>query len=199
MSYSPCRLLVVLLLGVSISAQIPGSVQPSDDSGGTLAGQNVKPTHKDAAIAKRDFVKKLRVDVLGNPNAEYGLGDMNSGVSNALACPICSPRFPSARVRPAVPAFGTKVTWSVAKGRVEVFAKAGGINAWRPDNVVIDAHRSTSFNDVWLLQSVSGARIALDRQKHLWLGAEAGYFQSVGANQRKWSAATFSLTYEFGR
>jgi hypothetical protein len=192
-------LCVGLLFGLWSSAQTLEADHSPGNAASEPAGQKAQQDRKYKPAAKRDFLKNLTLDVVRNLGNEYGLGNMNSGVSNGLACPICSFRFPSARVRPAVPAFGGTVTWGLAGHRLELFARMGGLNAWRPDNIVIDAHRSTSFNDVWLLQSASGVRIALDRGKHLWLGAEAGYFQTLGADQRKWSAATVSLTYQFGQ
>ena len=152
-----------------------------------------------------DILKHLTIESFGVGLSYRGQGlesspRLSSGplTPEGFECPRCLIRPPMDRYRSTLPPFGAQLTLRLWSDRAQIFGRFGGVNAWKPDHTIIDAHRGSSFNDAWLIQSVFGARVALDRNKHIWLGMEVGYFKSLGADQRRWHSERVTATYLFG-
>ena len=88
------------------------------------------------------------------------------------------------RSRYTLPPFGAQSTLAFWQDRVGLFAGYGGVNAWKPDNSIMDLadpdgqkpasgfgkfRRDTSFNDAWLSQNWFGGKFALDHDQRVWL------------------------------
>ena len=84
-------------------------------------------------------------------------------------------------------------------GRAVLFAGMGGENFWEPDNTTIDHFPDRSFNHAWLMQGVGGGRVAIDKDRHIWLGTAGRYLQSYGVRKGKWGSLGGSATFLFGK
>jgi hypothetical protein len=58
-----------------------------------------------------------------------------------------------------------------------------------PDNTTIDHFPDRSFNDAWLMQGVGGGRVAIGKDRHIWLGTAGRYLQSYGVRKREMGLA----------
>jgi len=74
------------------------------------------------------------------------------------------------RMRHTLAPFGVFATRNRMDGRAVLFAGMGGENFWEPDNTTIDHFPDRSFNYAWLMQGVGGGRVAIDKDRHIWLG-----------------------------
>jgi hypothetical protein len=153
-----------------------------------------------------DFLKDLTIESFGYSSAEVGEGfefpfrlSDGPGTAYGLECPLCTIRPAGMeRRRHSLPAFGFRAILSVFGGRAEFYLGYGGINAWRSDNTLILERRSSSFNDAWLVQTSGGARLAIDKQRHLWLGTAGRYLQNFGDGRKHWNTFGGSATFQFG-
>jgi hypothetical protein len=151
------------------------------------------------------FVKNLTIESFGFGPLPTGQGfefpvRLTEGAfpSNGLECPRCLTRPTSDRTRFTLPPFGAQATLSLWHDRAQLFTGFGGINAWKPDNTLIEPNRrGTSFNDAWLLQSWAGGRVAVDRSKHLWFGAAGRYLSNFGEGKKHWNSFGGSATFQF--
>lgn len=180
---------------------------PLDSVRKSEAIADVKPK----ANAKADFVRKLTVESFGYSLAPTGPGyesaiRLSAGpfTDHGLECPRCIIRPSMERRRYTLPPFGSIATLKLADGRVNLFTGVGGINAWKPDNAIIDVdgngfRRNSSFNDAWLVQGSAGANVAVDKGRRLWLGAAGRYLQNYGAGRRHWNTLGGSATILLGR
>ena len=153
-----------------------------------------------------DFLKNLTIESFGYYPAPTGEGfefpfrlSDGPGTAYGLECPLCTVR-PAAmeRTRYSLPAFGSEATLGTFGDRGELYLGYGGINAWRSDNTLILERRSSSFNDAWLVQTSAGARLALDKEKHFWLGTAGRYLQNFGDGKKHWNTFGGSATFQFG-
>jgi hypothetical protein len=124
--------------------------------------------------------------------------------AHGLQCPFCVIRPTMERARYSLPEFGATGTLSFWNGRAALFAQIGGVNAWKPDGVRIQAARhggfSTSSNDAWLVQGAAGVRVAVDPGRHVWLGGESRYLRNFGPDNRvHWNSYSGGATFVFGR
>lgn len=153
------------------------------------------------------FVKNLTIESFGFSAQATGQGfefplRLTDGAfaSYGLECPFCITRPTSDRTRFTLPPFGAQATLSLWHDRAELFTGFGGINAWRPDNTLIQPNRrGSSFNDAWLAQSGAGARVAVDRNRRIWFGAAGRYLSNFGEGKKHWNtfggSATFQLSH----
>lgn len=120
-----------------------------------------------------------------------------------LECPRCLIRSPINRTRYSLPAFGAQGTLHLWHDRTQIVGGFGGINGWRADNTGLETgalsyRRDSSFNDAWLLQFYAGTRVALDRGKHVWIGAHVDHVDNLGNDgPRSWNTLIFSLSFVF--
>jgi hypothetical protein len=155
----------------------------------------------------RDFLKNLSIESFGVNGSPTGPGYDSPGkfstsvpfTSHDFECPRCITRPSMERMRYTLPAFGSVLTLKMMNGRAELFTGIGGINAWKPDNTTIEPRRDRSFNDAWLVQGVAGARIAVDKDRHFWLGGATRYVRNYGAGRTHWNSLGGSATFQFGK
>ncbi len=103
------------------------------------------------------------------------------------------------RTRYTLPAFGSEATLRIFGDRAEFYLGYGGVNAWKADNTLIQGNRrGSSFDGAWLIQTTAGAMVALDRDKHLWLGTAGRYVSSYGEGRKHWNTFGGSATFQFG-
>jgi hypothetical protein len=110
------------------------------------------------------------------------------------------------RSRYTLPPFGDETTLSFWRDRTQFFIGFGGINAWKPDNTIIELggrntpyRQATSFNGAWLLQGWAGGRVAVDSNRRFWLGATGRYLSNFGESKKHWNTVGASATFQFGR
>ncbi|MGI8960026.1 MAG: hypothetical protein ACR2IV_09755 [Bryobacteraceae bacterium] len=110
--------------------------------------------------------------------------------SHGLECAFCISRPTSDRTRYTLPPFGAQATLSLWHDRGQLFTGFGGVNAWKPDNTLIQPNRrGTSFNDAWLAQGAAGGRVAVDRNRYLWPGP-AGRYQRTSEKAKNTGTAS---------
>jgi hypothetical protein len=151
------------------------------------------------------FVKHLTVESFGYGFSPTGQGfefpmRLTDGAfaSHGLECPFCLTRPTSDRTRFTLPPFGAQATLSTLHDRAEIFTGFGGVNAWKPDNTLIQPNRrGTSFNDAWLVQGVAGGRVAVDRNRRFWLGPAVRYLENFGEGKKHWNSFGGSATFQF--
>jgi len=44
-----------------------------------------------------------------------------------------------------------------------------------------------------------GARFAIDKQRHFWLGTSGQYLQEMGSQSQHWTTWTADFAYRFGK
>ncbi len=117
-----------------------------------------------------------------------------------LECPRCVPG-PVSRSRFTLPPFGAIAKLRLHNDRIELFAGFSGIEAWKPDGTFEPRGRSlwtSSYGDAWLTQTQAGARVALDRQQHVSLGATGRYLYNFGSGPQSWSTFSGDVTLKLG-
>jgi hypothetical protein len=152
------------------------------------------------------FLKNLTVESFGYDLSPTGQGFesplrfTNAPLqSDGLECPRCIARPAMERTRFTLPPFGAQATLSLWHDRTELFTGFGGVNAWKPDNTLIEpGRRGTSFNDAWLLQGQGGARVAVDHSRHLWLGPVSRYVTNFGEGKKHWNTYGGTAIFHFG-
>jgi hypothetical protein len=162
------------------------------------------PAHK--GYSRSGFLKNLTVESFGfdsSPTAqgfESPLRFTNAPLMSAgLECPRCIMRPAMERSRFTLPPFGAQATLSLWNDRTELFTGFGGVNAWKPDNTLIEPNRrGTSFNDAWLVEGQAGARVAVDHGRHLWLGPVGRYVSNFGEGKKHWNTFGGTATFRFG-
>ncbi len=160
--------------------------------------------------AGSDFLKRLTIESFGAGSAPTGQGfeltpRLTEGpfTSHGLECPRCVIRPTTDRARFTLPPFGSQATLS-ASDRVQLFTGLGGVNAWRADNVTVDLdprggyRRDRSFNDAWLAQGWAGGNVAIDHNRHVWLGAAGRYLSNLGYGKKTWTTFSGAATFQFG-
>lgn len=162
----------------------------------------VIPKRPRAATAKPLKVESFGSDATGARNAAFtNLPDYATSLLDLhdLECPMCVAA--GFRSRFAVPPFGANVKLTLFDGRFEVFGRIGGVEAtpapgsFRPQGLRLF---TSPEDDAWLTQVAAGSRVAVDPQKHLWLGGTAGYFYSFGAGPRQWNSVSGQATFKLG-
>jgi hypothetical protein len=86
----------------------------------------------------------------------------------------------------AIP-FGFRYVYPMSRGRVELFVGAQGAYIWGPNNY-----------SEWAAMPSVGARLAVDKQSHFWLGSTARYVNDFGYPQGRWFTVTADLGFRFG-
>jgi len=118
---------------------------------------------------------------------------------HGLECPMCV--APGFRARVAIPPFGATANLSLFHDRVNFFAGFGGVEAvippgsFRPQGLRLF---TSPEDDAWLMQFKAGGQVAVDPQKHLWIGGAARRFYSSGAGPRQWSSLSGEATFKLG-
>jgi hypothetical protein len=77
----------------------------------------------------------------------------------------------------------------VKTGKVELFANLDGGFIWQ----------TGQSYEGWLIQSGLGARFAVDKQRHFWMGTSANYMHEFGSGTQNWITWTADLSFRFGR
>ncbi len=118
---------------------------------------------------------------------------------HGLECPICV--APGFRARVAIPPFGATGKLGLFNDRVELFAGFGGVQAVIPPGSFRPQGRrlfTSSEDDSWLMQFKAEAQVAVDPQKHIWIGGAARRFYSSGAGPRQWNSLSGQATFKLG-
>lgn len=117
---------------------------------------------------------------------------ITSGTTLVSSGPFCfacvAVSFPD-RTRVTLLPFGIKGILPLYDGRVELFGGFGGAYA---------LHSDYSFQNAWLMQTSAGARVALDRGHHFWLGTSGRFYTNFGAERQEWVSWTADLGLRFG-
>lgn len=88
--------------------------------------------------------------------------------------------------------FGADVTLPLANRRVEVFSGFGG--------TYVQFGSPNAVPNTWLTQGKAGARVALDPERHVWLGATSYFVTNfAGDKTRNRSYKSADLTFRFGK
>jgi hypothetical protein len=99
------------------------------------------------------------------------------------------------RERVTLMPFGLRGIVPVASGRVELFAGTGGAALWSSEYNL--GHPFQGNNLLWHLNG--GARIALDRAKHVRMGPTVRYYRDLGRPTQQWLSITADFSYRFGQ
>jgi hypothetical protein len=155
-----------------------------------------------------NWTKKLTVDSFGYTSAMQLPGFVFSPGYTAslfdlhgLECPGCilGPRN-TTRVTP--PPFGANLTLHLRNDHVQLFTGFGGISAVKAPGI-FDPQGfrkfSTADGDNWLIQTQFGARVAVDRSRHIWVGATGRYLYNFGPGPRQGMSLTGDTTFRLGR
>jgi len=94
----------------------------------------------------------------------------------------------SERNRVTLVPFGAKAILPLAHGRIELFLGAGGAYAWHSDY--------GSYRNGMFAQGSLGARVALDRNRHYWLGTSVRTYTK--GNSETWISWTADFGFRFG-
>jgi hypothetical protein len=97
--------------------------------------------------------------------------------------------FSNDRTRATFLPFGVRGILPVSRGRVEFFSGFGGAYVWN----------QFSFNNAWLAQASLGARVAVDKKRHFWVGTSGRFFTNFGRDRQEWLSWTADLGFRFGR
>jgi len=199
-------LLFAFLFAAGLLAQTPPSPGTSAPPLVPDLIQRVPPAHSHSG-----FLKNLTLRSFG-----YSLAPLAPGYefesrpftgpfdATSLECPRCIIRSPVNRTRYSLPAFGSEATLKLWSGHAEMFTGFGGVNGWRADNTGLETgalsfRRDSSFNDAWLVESSAGVRVAVDRGKHVWLGAAYGHVENYRSDgPRRWRTLSANVTFVFG-
>ncbi len=190
------RILVPCLLGLLVGA-----------AGLFAQQQDVVDATKLKDHSRPGFLKNLTIESFGYSSAPTGPGfesptTLTPGpfTSHGLDCPRCTVRPVMERNRYTPPPFGAQATLKLWSGRAELFTRYSGVNAWKPDNTLIEPNRrGSSFNDSWMTEATLGGRVAVDRDQHLWLGTAGSYLEHFGEGKKHWNSYGASATFQFGR
>jgi hypothetical protein len=154
------------------------------------------------------FLKNLKIESFGYslapqaPGFQFSPGYAASFFNlNGLECPGCVGAPILLRPRFTLPPFGAKAILKLQDDRVELFGGFAGLEAWKHDGTFEPQGHSlfsSSCGDAWLVQSEAGARIALDRSQHVWLGASGRHLSNFGPGLRDWNTFSGSATFEIG-
>jgi hypothetical protein len=99
--------------------------------------------------------------------------------------------FFSAGARSTAMPFGVRGILPLSGGRVELAAGAGGAYLWNPALISSPSH-------MWGAQANLGARVAIDKQEHFWLGTTGRLVQDYRGTPRQWLTWTADLGFRFG-
>ncbi len=86
--------------------------------------------------------------------------------------------------------FGASFFHPAAHGRVEIFGSVSGL-------YVPFASIYTRPNS-WLTQANAGVRVAVDEERHFWLGGSIGYLANFADQKRQYGYGSVDFTYRFG-
>ena len=199
------RGLLFLLSGLAtMSAQSDGqSSNETKSKTGTFFGS---PVGSSKAPAARKAIS-LTLESFGYKSAparnEDGLVQPAYTLSyfdlHGLECPICV--APGFRARVAIPPFGATGKLALFNDRVELFGGFGGVEAVTAPGILrpqgLRLFTSTE-DDAWLMQFKAEAQVAVDPQKHIWIGGAARRFYSSGAGPRQWNSLSGQATFKLG-
>ncbi len=87
--------------------------------------------------------------------------------------------------------FGFRRIQPVAQGKGELFVGLGGAYHWSSEEFSYRA---------WDAQGSLGARFALDKHRHFWMGTTGRFSRDfTGYNREGWATWTADLSYRFGK
>ncbi len=191
------RLVLIALVGMASTA--------SDASAQTFQLSPIWSTPKPGS--RGGFLKNLTVESFGYGSGPQEPGFMFSPAYTAsfynlqqLECPGCVLR-PANRAKFTIPPFGAAVTLKLRDDHIEVFARAAGLEAWKPDNMFEPHGHSlgtSTYGDAWLAQVEGGAKVAVDPGRHVWIGATGRHLVNLGSGPRNWNTVSGSATLVFG-
>ena len=153
------------------------------------------------------WLKNLTIESFGYDAKAFGPGFEFSPAYTAslynlhgLECPLCV-LGPRNRIRFTLPPFGANATWRLHEDRVELYTGFGGIEAWKADGTFEPQGRrlfSNADDDAWLTQVQAGGRIAVDHDRHVWLGATGRYLYNFGPGVRQGTTFSGDATFRLG-
>jgi hypothetical protein len=85
-------------------------------------------------------------------------------------------------------AFGFRGILPLAKGRTELFAGVDGAYL-----------RDFQLASAMAIEPEFGFRVAVDKQKHFWLGGTARFVQNFGIPEGEWFTCTADIGFRFGK
>jgi hypothetical protein len=85
--------------------------------------------------------------------------------------------------------FGFRGILPMKHGKVELFLGGDGAYTWNTNQ---------NYQD-WGVEGRLGARFALDKQRHFWLGATGEFLQEFGYSSQHWTTWTADFGYRFGK
>jgi hypothetical protein len=100
--------------------------------------------------------------------------------------------FYSAGGRAVSMPFGFRGIRPILNGRVELFIGGGGVYLWNPRSYY-------SQENGWGLQATMGARVAVDKQRHFWLGTTGRFMNVNRVYPSQWISWTADVGFRFGR
>lgn len=86
--------------------------------------------------------------------------------------------------------FGANGVLPILRGRVELFGGIGGVH--------VSFQSPYTRPNSWLTQTSLGARVALDKEHHFWLGTTGYYLTNFADKTRQWGYGTADFTVRFG-
>jgi hypothetical protein len=184
--------------GIGALAQTPAAGD-TNEPGTAVTGNAVVP--------EPGFLKNFMIESFGyGPNTPqeftYSPGYFADLYNlQGLECPRCV-LGPVSRSRFTLPPFGAIAKLRLHDDRIELFAGFSGIEAWKPDGTFEPRGRSlwtNSWGDAWLTQAQAGARVALDHQQHVSVGATGRYLYNFGSGPQHWNTFSGDVTLKLGR
>jgi hypothetical protein len=120
-------------------------------------------------------------------------------------CPGCLFYLPN-RVRPTLPPFGVIATYKFLGNRAELFGSVEAAEVWSPLITLDPVGRqnlsdlsNSGYGNPWLVQATIGGRIAVDRQRRLWLGGAAKRSHNQESTiESHWNSVTGFASFSFG-
>jgi len=85
--------------------------------------------------------------------------------------------------------FGFKGILPLRHGKIELFAGFDGAYTWNTNQ---------NYKN-WGVEGRLGARFAVDKQRHFWLGTSGEFLQEFGYASQHWTTWTADFAYRFGK
>jgi len=85
--------------------------------------------------------------------------------------------------------FGFKGILPLRNSKIELFLGADGAYTWN----------ANQGYQAWGVEGLLGARFAVDKQRHFWLGTSGEFLQEFGYASQHWTTWTADFAYRFGK
>jgi hypothetical protein len=169
-------------------------------------GVNLLPP--DRPKPRPDWMKNLTIESFGYdlksqvPGFQFSPGYTASFYNlEGLECPMCV-LGPRNTTRFTLPPFGVNGVLKLRDGRVELFGRAGGVEAWKADGTYepqgLRKFSNAADGDAWLTQVEGGGRVAIDHGRRFWLGASSRYLYNFGPGLKQRTTLSGQATFRLG-